>query len=118
MVQTIVSKNLLPGEKIILFEKPHVLHRVFFSIRAMVDGGLSREMQISFGDPNFLSYYAIDGPEKYFEAKDGSSNEILVGYQEFTPTTTRTLKKIRCKLCGVSAIFVFCDGERITDFTV
>jgi len=69
MVQTLVSKNLLPDEKIILFEKPRVLRRVFFGIRAMVDGGLSREMQISFGDPNFLSYYAIDGPEKYFEAK-------------------------------------------------
>ena len=69
MVQTLVSKNLLPDEKIILFEKPRVLRRVFFGIRAMVDGGLSREMQISFGDPNFLSYYAVDGAEKYFEAR-------------------------------------------------
>ena len=69
MVQTLVSKNLLPDEKIILFEKPRVLRRVFFGIRAMVDGGLSREMQISFGDPNFLSYYMIDGSEKYFEAR-------------------------------------------------
>ena len=69
MVQTLRSKNLLPGEKIILFEKPRVLRRIFFSIRAMVDGGLSREMWISFDDPNFLSYYAIDGPEKYFEAR-------------------------------------------------
>jgi len=69
MVQTLVSGNLLSGEKIILFEKPCALHRVFFSIRAMVDGSLSREMQISFGDPNFLSYYAVDGAEKYFEAR-------------------------------------------------
>ena len=69
MVQTLMSINLLPGEKIVLFEKPRVLRRVFFSIRAMVDGGLSREMWISFDDPNFLSYYAIDGPEKYFEAR-------------------------------------------------
>jgi len=69
MVQTLLSKNLYPGEKIILFEKPRVLRRVFFSIRAMVDGGLSREMRISFGDPNFLSYYMIDGSEKYFEAR-------------------------------------------------
>jgi len=69
MVQTLVSKNLLPGEKIILFEKPRVLHRIFFSIRVMVDGGLVREIWISFDDPNFLSYYAIDGPEKYFEAR-------------------------------------------------
>ena len=68
MVQRLVSKNLFPGEKIILFEKPHVLHRIFFSIRVMVDGGLSREMWLSFDDPNFHSYYAIDGSEKYFEA--------------------------------------------------
>ena len=69
MVQTLVSRNLLPGEKIILFEKPRVLHRVFFSVRAMVDGGLSREMRVSFDDPDFHSHYTIDGSEKYFEAR-------------------------------------------------
>ena len=69
MVQTLVSKNLLAGEKIILFEKPRVLRRIFFSIRAMVDEGLSREMWLSFDDPDFLSHYAIDGSEKYFEAR-------------------------------------------------
>ena len=69
MVQTLVSRNLLAGEKIILFEKPRVLRRIFFSIRVMVDGGLSREVWLSFDDPNFYSYYAIDGPEKYFEAR-------------------------------------------------
>jgi len=69
MVQTLVSKNLLPGEKIILFEKPCALHRVFFSVRAMVDGGLSREMWVSFDDPDFHSHYMIDGSEKYFEAR-------------------------------------------------
>ena len=69
MVQTLVSKNLLAGEKIILFEKPRVLRRVFFSVRAMVDEGLSREMWLSFDDPDFHSHYAIDGSEKYFEAR-------------------------------------------------
>ena len=69
MVQTLVSINLLAGEKIILFEKPRVLRRIFFSIRAMVDEGLSREMWLSFDDPDFHSRYAIDGPEKYFEAR-------------------------------------------------
>ena len=34
-----------------------------------MDGGLSREMWISFDDPDFYSHYAIDGPEKYFEAR-------------------------------------------------
>ena len=69
MVQTLVSRNLFAGEKIILFEKPRVLHRVFFSVRAMVDEGLSREVWLSFDDPHFHSYYAINGPEKYFEAR-------------------------------------------------
>jgi len=69
MVQTIVSKNLLPNEKIILFEKPRVLRRIFFSVRAMVDEGLSREMWVSFDDPDFHSHYMIDGSEKYFEAR-------------------------------------------------
>ena len=69
MVQTLISKNLIADEKIILFEKPHVLQRVFFSIRAMVDGNLSREIWISFDDPAFSSYYAINGQEKYFEAE-------------------------------------------------
>ena len=68
MVQTIISKDLLAGEKIILFEKPRVLHRVFFSIRAMEDASLSREIWLSFDDPDFHSHYAIDGSEKYFEA--------------------------------------------------
>ena len=69
MVQTVSSYKILVGEKRIVLEKPRVLDRVFFSIRAMVDGGLSREMWISFDDPNFLSYYMIDGSEKYFEAR-------------------------------------------------
>jgi len=69
MVQTLISKNIIAGEKIILFEKPRVLRRIFFSVRAMVDEGLSREIWLSFDDPDFHSHYAIDGPEKYFEAR-------------------------------------------------
>ena len=68
MVQTLISKNLLAGEKIILFEKPSVLCRIFFSVRVMVNGDLSREIWISFGDPAFHTYYRINGSEKYFEA--------------------------------------------------
>ena len=68
MVQTLISKNLLAGEKIILFEKPSVLCRIFFSVRVMVNGDLSREIWISFGDPAFHTYYHINGSEKYFEA--------------------------------------------------
>ena len=69
MVQTLISKNVVGSEKFIHFEKPHVLQRIFFSIRVMVPSSLSREIWISFDDPAFHSYYTIDGPEKYFEAK-------------------------------------------------
>jgi len=69
MVQTLVSRNLIAGEKIILFEKPRVLHRIFFSVRVMEGAELSREIWISFDDPGFLSHYAINGSEKYFEAR-------------------------------------------------
>ena len=34
-----------------------------------MDGGLSREMWVSFDDPDFHSHYVIDGSEKYFEAR-------------------------------------------------
>ena len=76
MVQTLISKNIIAGEKIILFEKPRVLRRIFFSVRAMVDEGLSSEIWLSFDDPDFHSHYAIDGPEKYFEAR---GNDIFQG---------------------------------------
>ena len=94
MVQTLVSGNLISDEKIILFEKPGALHRVFFSVRIMVDGSLSREIWLSFDDPDFHSHYAINGPEKYFEAsgtdifqgdvwlKSNSSTTILVAATE------------------------------------
>jgi len=68
MVQKLLSRNLLPSEKIILFEKPRVLRRVFFSMRVMVNADVSREVWLSFDDPDFYSHYHINGAEKYFEA--------------------------------------------------
>jgi len=69
MVQTIRSITILAGEKMIMIEKPQVLHRVFFSIQAFADSTLWRESKISFGDPHFRSFYVLDGPVRYFEAK-------------------------------------------------
>jgi len=69
MVQTVMSKTLLPGQKKILIEKPHVLHRIFFSIRALADQSAWYQSKVSFDDPLFRSYYVLDGPGKYFEAK-------------------------------------------------
>jgi len=69
MVQTVMSKTLPPGEKKLLIEKPHVLHRIFFSIRALADQSVWYQSKISFDDPTFASFYVLNGPAKYFEAK-------------------------------------------------
>ena len=69
MVQTIHSITILAGEKKILIEKPRVSTRIFFSVRAFADQTTWYETKISFDDPNFCSFYVIDGPAKYFEAR-------------------------------------------------
>jgi len=69
MVQTVMSKTLLPDQKKILLEKPLALCRIFFSIRALADQSTWYQSKVSFDDPLFHSYYVLDGPAKYFEAK-------------------------------------------------
>ena len=69
MVQTVHSITILAGEKKIIVEKPLALHRVFFAIQAFADPTAWLESKISFDDPMFHSFYVIDGPAKYFEAR-------------------------------------------------
>ena len=69
MVQTVMSKTLLTGQKKILLQKPLALCRIFFSIRALADQSAWYQSKVSFDDPLFRSYYVLDGPGKYFEAK-------------------------------------------------
>ena len=69
MVQTVHSVKIPPGHKLLILEKPLVLRRIFFSVRAFASQTYWYESQISFGDPGFRSYYIIDGPAKYFEAR-------------------------------------------------
>ena len=69
MVQTLCSINVLAGEKRIIIEKPRSLHRIFFSIQAFADQTAWLETKISFDDPQFRSFYVIDGPVRYFEAE-------------------------------------------------
>ena len=69
MVQTVRSITILAGEKMVMIKKPHALHRVFFSIQAFADQTAWYESKMSFDDPQFLSFYVLDGPAKYFEAK-------------------------------------------------
>ena len=69
MVQTVRSINVSAGEKKIVVEKPQALHRIFFSIQAFADQNVWLETKISFDDPQFRSFYVLDGPARYFEAK-------------------------------------------------
>ena len=69
MVQTIKSFALAPGAKSILFEKPLVLCRIFFSVTAFAPPNEWHRSKISFDDPSFNSFYVLDGPVRYFETK-------------------------------------------------
>ena len=69
MAQTVQTKILHAGQQKIFFEKPHVLSRIFISIQVLAPPEAWAESRISFGDPSFVSYFALAGPSKYFEAK-------------------------------------------------
>ena len=69
MVQTVQTITLEAGQQKIFFKKPHVLRRIFVSIRVFAPPEAWAESRISFGDPMFYSYYTLAGFSKYFEAK-------------------------------------------------
>ena len=76
MVQTVGSQIIPAGGKKIIFEKPLVLHRIFFSITTLAPPEMWAESRISFDDPMFYSYYTLAGFSKHFEAK---GEEIFQG---------------------------------------
>ena len=69
MVQTLRTVTLSPEDKTILVEKPLVLYRIFVSVRALADQDKWHQSKLSFDDPSFTSFYVLNGPGKYFEAK-------------------------------------------------
>ena len=71
MAQKVISKTIPAGQKIILLEEPIALYRIFFSIRALADQNTWYKSKVSFDDPLFLSFYVLNGPAKYFEARGG-----------------------------------------------
>ena len=68
MVQTVSTQWVLPGKKEIILKKPHISHRIFFSVYAVAGQTAWHDLRISFDDPLFFTYYALNGPKKYFEA--------------------------------------------------
>ena len=69
MAQRVFSVTVLAGHRTILIEKPQGSTRIFFSIRVLADDTKWAMSKISFGDPFLYTYYVLDGPAKYFEAK-------------------------------------------------
>jgi len=69
MVQTVHSVMIPPWQKLLMIEKPLVLRRIFFSVCVVASQTYWAESDMSFGDPLFRSYYVLDGPLRYFEAR-------------------------------------------------
>ena len=71
------------GWKVILFEKPLVLTRIFFSIKVLADQTMGHRSLISFDDPTFASCYMLDGPVQQLEAKgEGIFQGTIWAYNE------------------------------------
>ena len=69
MVQTIRSVKIMTGQKTIVLEKPHILHRIFFFLSVIADPSTWHDVRISFDDPHFVSFFYLSGARKYFEAE-------------------------------------------------
>jgi len=69
MVQTVSSYKILAGKKRIVLEKPHSLHRIFFSIHRISDQTSWHASKISFDDSLFHSYFLLSGSLNYFQAE-------------------------------------------------
>ena len=69
MVQTVCTLMIPAGQRKIIVERPHNLHRIFFSVGVIVDISGWYDSRMSFGDPQFHSSYALNGVTKYFEAE-------------------------------------------------
>ena len=68
MVQTVKTTEVPVGEIRLLFEKPHILRRVFFSIQVVLSVDTEYPLYVSFEDTRFVSYYRLSGQNRYFEA--------------------------------------------------
>ena len=71
MVQTICTLMIPAGQRKIIIERPHTLHRIFFSVSVIIDQTGWYDSRMSFDDPLFSISYALNGATKYFKA-DGA----------------------------------------------
>ena len=69
MVQTVKSLMLVAGDMKIVFEKPHILRRIFVRIVSVLPRNEAYKSHISFDDPLFHSYFLITDGCPDFEAR-------------------------------------------------
>ena len=69
MAQTLKTKTVYTGWKVVLLEKPRASRRIFFSIKVLTDLSAGYKSYISFDDPTFSSFYTLDGQIQQLEAK-------------------------------------------------
>ena len=69
MVQTVKTKKVYTGWKVVLLEKPLASSRIFFNIKMLTDPTSGYRSLISFDDPTFVSHYVLDGPMQQLEVK-------------------------------------------------
>jgi len=95
MAQTLRTITLSAGDKTILVEKPLVLYRIFVSVRALADQDKWHQSKLSFDDPSFTSFFVLNGPGKYFEAKgEGIFQGNIWGLNASTVSLQYTMTEI------------------------
>ena len=86
MVQTLKTKKVYTGWKVVLLEKPIVSRRIFFSIKVLTDLSMEHRSHISFDDPAFSSYYTLDGPVQELTAKGEGIFQGAIWAQNISPS--------------------------------
>jgi len=95
MAQTLRTITLPAGDKTILITKPLVLRRIFISVRALADQDKWYQSKLSFGDPSFTSFFVLNGPGKYFEARgEGIFQGDIWGLNASTVSLQYTMTEI------------------------
>ena len=86
MAQTLKTKKVYTGWKVILLEKPLASRRIFFSVKVLTDLSIGHRSHISFGDPTFSSYYTLDGPVQELTAKGEGIFQGNIWAQNISPS--------------------------------
>jgi len=95
MAQTLRTITLSAGDETILLAKPLILRRIFVSIRALADQDKWYQSKISFDDPSFTSFFVLNGPGKYFEARgEGIFQGDIWGQNASTVSLQYTMTEI------------------------